>query len=265
MKYILSALFTFLFSTGVIVEASDIVFKDKSGNILTKEELANYSGTVDWEIHSDLNVSPKATEFHNLGRNYGQKGDTEHAIQSFLKAIELAPKWPYPYYDLAYTYLLNNNYEEAFKYYKMTDNLAPNGFFTTKTAVHYLEKELNGELPQGIYLYYLSFEWTNDPKKQFEIVENLSSKFPTFSPAWQKRANFENDPNKALGMIEKGLSSGPDLETRGFLLMNKAIALSNLGNRKEAIDILGQLIFNPKSPLDIRVLSKKTLSMLVYN
>lgn len=251
--------------TGVSVEASEIIFKDKNGKVLSKSDLKNFDGTVNWEITSNLKIPDKAIEYHNLGRAYGQKGNNELAIQNFENAIRIAPEWPYPYYDLAYTYLLSNKYKEAYKYYKITDELASRGFFTTKTAVHYLGKEQRGELPEGIYLYYLSYEWTNDPLKKLEIVENIINKFPSFAPAWQKRAGFEEDPSKVLAIIEKGLGVDPDLETKGFLLMNKAITLANTGNKAEAIEILGKLALDPKSPLDIEVLSKKTLVMVLEN
>ena len=266
MKSILGILLLAFFSfVGVNVEAAEVIFKNKDGKVLTRSELKNFDGKVNWEIQSDRKIPEKAIELHNLGRAYGQKGNNELAIQHFEKAIKIAPEWPYPYYDLAYTYLLNSKYKDAYKYYKKTDELAPRGFFTTKTAVHYLGKEQRGELPEGIYLYYLSYEWSNDPQKKFEIVENLISKFPSFAPAWQKRAGFEEEPKKILAIIEKGLNANPDSETKGFLLMNKAITFANIGKKQEAIEILGKLALDPNSPLDIEVLSKKTLAMVIEN
>ncbi len=171
-----------------------------SGKILTKNDLSGLDGTVNWEIKDQRKISEKAIELLNIGRSYGQKGNNKLAIQNFENAIQLAPKWPYPYYELAYTHLLSNKYKEAYKYYKIVDQLAPRGFFTAKTAVFYLGKEERDELPEGIYLYYLSYEWTNDSKKKFEIVENIINKFPSFAPAWEKRAGFEEDPKVILNI-----------------------------------------------------------------
>ena len=250
---------------GVIVEASEIIFKDENGRVLTKSDLKGVDGTVNWGIQTDRKIPDKAIEYLKLGRAYGQKGNHELAIQNFESAMKLAPDWPYPYYELAYTYLLNSNYKVAYKYYKKVDHLAPRGFFTAKTAVHYLGQEQRGELPEGIYLYYLSYEWTNDPQKQFEIIENIVNQFPSFAPAGEKRDGFEEDPMTKLQIIEKGLNTNPDQETKGFLLMNKAITLATTGNESKAVEILGKLALDPQSPLDIELLSKKTLAMVLNN
>lgn len=245
------------------MDASEIIFKTDDGKTLTTNDLKRVDGSVNWEITTGPTIPQQAREHHNKGRAHGQQGDHKKAIACFEKAMNIAPDWPYPYYDLAFTYLLNNQPKEAYEYYKKVDSLSPRGFFTTKTAVHYLGKEQKGELPEGIYLYYLSHEWTENPQEQLEIMENIIGKFPSFAPAWQKRAGLEENPSNALDMLEKGLSADPDPETKGFLLINKAITLANTGRQAEAIEILGELALNPESPLDIEVLSKKTLAMLV--
>ena len=243
--------------------ASDLVFKDKNGKVLTKNNLKGLTGKVNWEITLNLKIPSKAKLYHAQGRAYGHKGKNELAISNFKNAIELAPKWPYPYYDLAFTYLLKSDFDNAYKYYKKVNDLSPRGFFTTKTAVYYLGKEKRGELPKGVYLYYLSHEWTQDQKKKLQIFINLNQKYPSFAPAWYKRSNYEKMPNKRLKLIEKGLSVNPDQATKGFLLLNKAIVLTNTGKKSDAITILGTLALDPKSPLDIELLSKKTLAMIL--
>ena len=70
---------------------------------------------------------------------------------------------------------------------------------------------------------------------------------------------------KKLQIIEKGLNTNPDQETKGFLLMNKAITLATTGNESKAVEILGKLALDPHSPLDIELLSKKTLAMVLNN
>ena len=102
---------------GLFVNASafseEVVFKDSSGRILTKRDLKGLSGTIDWEIRSDKAVPAEAMKLHEMGRIAGQKGESESALSYFQKASELAPDWPYPTYDAAFTYLLLNNFEKA--------------------------------------------------------------------------------------------------------------------------------------------------------
>ncbi|WP_061533019.1 tetratricopeptide repeat protein [Collimonas arenae] len=243
--------------------ASEIIFKDRAGRILTKEDIKGISGDVKWEINSGTPIPEEAKRLHDLGRVAGQKGESKAAISYFRKASEIAPNWPYPYYDLAFTYLLNRDFENAYDAYKRVDNLAPRGFFTTKTAVHSLQGERNGKYPQGTYLFYLSLEWTNDLESKQKIVDQLLRKVPNFAPAWKEMAALGIDDSKRLDYLDKGLKADPDLETKGFLLINKALIFANRGRKNEAIPILGALALDPTSPLDIEVIAKKTLSMIV--
>lgn len=243
--------------------AAEIIFKSKDGQVITSEELENLSGTINWEIKNDKEIPATAIALHNKGREYGQKGENDKAIASFNDAIKLAPHWSYPYYDLAYTYLLSNELAQAYKYYKKVNELSPKGFFTAKTAFHYLNLERTGKYPDGLYLYYLSHEWGKTRQEQYEIFSNIISKFPDYSPAWEKIAGFYDDSSKKLDAIQKGLSGNPDEETEGFLLINKAIALFNSGDKQRATNILGELALDPSSPTDIEVISKRTLSMLI--
>lgn len=243
--------------------ASEIIFKSKDGQVLTAQELENVSGTIDWEIKSDKEIPATAIALHNKGREHGQKGENEKAIAAFNEAINLAPHWSYPYYDLAYTYLLANDLAQAHKYYKKVNKLSPKGFFSAQTAFHYLDLEKAGKYPEGLYLYFLSHEWGKTPQQQYEIFSNIINKFPDYAPAWQKIAGLLEDPLEKLRAIQKGLSAKPDKETEGFLLINKAIILFNRGDKQSATNILGELALDQQSPTDIAVISRRTLGMLV--
>lgn len=242
---------------------AEVVFKAKDGRILTSADLVNVDGTVDWEIVSGKTIPQEAIDMHNLGRQFGQKGENTKAIDSFKNASLIAPNWSYPYYDMAYTYLLDSKASLALENYNKADKHSPNGFFTTKTAVHYLSLEATGKLPEGLYIYYLSHEWGKSSEEQRVIFNNILSKFPSYGPAWEKMAGLVDEPEKKLEMIDRGLATAPDVETRGFLLINKAVTLFHLGQKQDAKDILGSLVFDSESPTDIVVLSKRTLAMLL--
>ncbi|HEY0062204.1 MAG TPA: hypothetical protein VGC21_08785 [Telluria sp.] len=49
-------------------------------------------------------------------------------------------------------------------------------------------------------------------------------------------------------------------ETRGFLLLNKAVILQRQGKQAEAVRILGELALDPASPSNVEAASKSVLA-----
>lgn len=226
--------------------SSDIVFSDSFGHKISKTELMNSNGTFNYSIYGIEEVPESAKQLHDRAREFGQNGKYEKSIEALLEANKLAPKWPYPLYDLAYTYLLQDDYENALKYYRLTDSLAPNGFFTSKTALYTLEGEEKGTFKSGLYKMYLSLEWINNPTEKLEMTKKLISSFPTFAPGWKDYANLLEGEERE-NAIEKGLELDSDIETKGMLQINKALILDNKGESNKAKDILTSIIFNTKS------------------
>lgn len=246
-----------------VVSASDeVVFKDKAGRVLKKSDLSNASGDFAWELKSGTPIDEEARKEHALGRAAGQRGDHRTAITHFAAASKIAPSWPYPIYDTAFTYLLQKDFANAYEYYRRVDHMAPRGFFTAKTAVHALRMELNRELPNGTYLTYVALEWETDKQKVKQTALAMTESAPGFAPAWKTAALLEHDLRRRLMLIEKGLKARPDGETRGFLLLNKALALAEQNRNSEAKSILGELALDPTSPRDIEALAKRTLAQL---
>lgn len=261
MRFSLAILLVISMQMAATARAADVIFKSKTGRVLTSEDLKGATGEVDWEVRSNRSVSEEARKLHKLGRNAGQSGDYKAAIAHFEKAAKLSPTWPYPLYDEAYTYLLMGDFSKAYTLYKQVDAMSPRGFFTTKTAVHSLRGEENGFFPRGTYLYFLSIEWAKDSNAKREVIDRILAKVPRFAPAWKEKASLETDDVKRLRYLEKGLTAAPDPETKGFLLVNKALALERRGKRAEAIRILGELAVDPMSPLDIEAIAKQSLAM----
>lgn len=241
--------------------AADVVFKDKAGRVLTRQDLQKATGKFAWEIQSDRDVPMQAKALHEKGRAAGQKGDYTAAIRYFQEASGLAPSWPYPIYDAAFTFLLQGDSAKALESYERVNTLAPRGFFTAKTAAHALRKEKAQKLPAGIYLAYLSLEWKSDPIEKGKVVDAILQAAPGFAPAWKAKALLSDDNAQRLAFLEKGLAADPDPETYGFLRINQALALSKKGERAKAIEILGSLALDPKSPVDIEALAKHALAL----
>ena len=241
-----------------------IEFTDSNGNKISKEELATSTGRFNYEIYGIEGVSDLAKSLHNQARQFGQTGDYKNAIEKLTQANKEAPNWPYPLYDLAYTYLLQDDYENALKYYQLTDKIAPKGFYTSKTALHTLEREKKGELQKGLYKSYLSLEWMNNPTEKKEMIKLLVAKFPSFAPAWKDYSSLLKGKER-LNAIEKGLEQNPDNETKGMLLINKALVVNENGNFKEASELLTNVIFDTNSTFGNIEMAKFVLNSIVEN
>jgi len=196
---------------------------------------------------------------HQQGREAGARGDYDQALALFTKAAELAPSWPYPRYDRAYTHLLMKDFDAALTDYRKTSEMAPRGFFTTLTAVHTLSREQRGDLPAGLYLAYLMLEPITDAKERRFLLQQFVDKYPGFAPAWQKFANVAEDASERLTAIERGLAADPDPETKGMLSLNKALTLLDSGDSEGGVEVLRALVSDQESTLATEALAKAML------
>lgn len=207
-------------------------------------------------------IDPKAKSLHNEARELGQAGKYDSSIAKLEQAIAIQPDWAYPVYDMAFTYLLKGDFDNALMFYKKTDELEPKGFFTAKTALYALEGEHAGIFPKGLYMYYLQIEWTEDVNKKLEIVKTIIENVPDFAPAWKELAFLTENEEERESVIEQGLSKNPDPDTKGILLINKAVILNDNGNKEKAKQLLGDLIFSPEATLGNVELAKFTLQSI---
>ena len=226
-------------------EKESIIFKDSSGNVLWEADLANTTGQVNYEMTGNKTINLEAKSLHEEARTLGQAGNYDAAIAKLEQAMQIQPDWAYPVYDLAFTYLLKQDFDKALTFYKKTDELEPKGFFTAKTAIYTLEGEKTGKFPQGLYSVYMQIEWADDRSKKLQLAKAIVAKTPAFAPAWKEVAVSSDNKEEKANAIEQGLSNDPDAETKGMLLINKAIVLNENGNKAEATRLLGNLIFSP--------------------
>jgi len=239
-----------------------IIFRGADGRTLTLEELNGVTGTFQYEILGAGDVPAEASALHERGRKADGRGEYQQAVTLLTRASELAPQWPYPIYDRAYTYLLMKDFAAARADYEKTVALAPRGFFTAITALDILTREQKGEFPPGTYLTYLLLEWVDDRAKRAEMVQQLVSALPRFAPGWKEQAVFAEQDSDRLAAIEKGLAAEPDGETRGMLEINKALVLDRQGEHESAIRLLGALALDPKSTYGTEHLAKTALALL---
>jgi len=241
-------------------EEQTILVRDENGRALTRAEVEIADGTFHFEIVGGESAPPEARRLHEEAREAGGKGDYVSAIDLLNRSSALAPQWPYPVYDRAYTHLLMQNVDLAREDYRRVVDLSPRGYFTAITALDTLERERTGQLPTGTYQAYLSLEWIHDPARRSEAVHKLATQIPQFAPVWKDLADLaENDGDK-LRYIETGLAAHPDAETKGILEINKAILLSHKGDRERAVRNLGHLALDPQSTYATEQMAKFTLA-----
>jgi tetratricopeptide (TPR) repeat protein len=241
-------------------EEAVVVFRAADGRTLTMADLRGLSGAFQYEILGKSNVPAEAESLHKQARQAGGAGDYKKVIALLERASSLAPAWPYPVYDMAFTYLLMKDAENARKHYRKTVELAPRGFFTAITALDALEREAKGDLPAGTYLAYLSLEWMDDAGKKADAVRQLIKRVPGFAPAWKEQVMQADTDAEKLAAIEKGLAANPDSETKGILLINKALIMERSGDHEGAVRLLGELALNPASTYATEHLAKVTLA-----
>ena len=246
-------------------ESSMVIFRGADGRTLTMDELRGLTGTFRYEIVGASNVPAEAKSLHSQAWRAGEAGDYGKAITLLEQASNLAHQWPYPVYDMAFTYLLMKDTENARKQYRKTVELAPRGFFSAITAIDALDREEKGDLPAGTYLAYLSFEWTEDPAKRAEIAHQLVRRVPGFAPAWKELAILSEDDAEQLTAIERGLAANPDRETRGILQINKALILNRKGNHEGAVCLLGELALDPASTYATEHMAKVSLANIAQS
>jgi len=218
----------------------DVVFTDAEGRALTPEDLPTARGTIRYEVRHGGMHNPDAARLHEAGRAAGAKGDLDQAIALLTQASELAPSWPYPIYDRAFSHLLKQEFDLALADYRRTLELSPRGFFIARQTADMLEREAAGEFPSGLSIGVASLP--NMPTDQQRVIaEQLIQKFPTCPAGWALHANFVTDQVARLAAIENGLAARPDPDTRGSLLIGKALAFQKLGQTDRALEILESL------------------------
>lgn len=200
-----------------------------------------------------------AQDLHQQGRKAGEAGNYQEAIELFEQAHQADPNWPYPLYDLAYTYLLQEQYEKAYEYYKKTEARAPDGFFTTKTALWTLDREQDGEFAPGLYRTYLQSEWLADDQR-LSILQQMIKRFPTFAPAYKGLLSLYRSPETRWDLIEKALDlDAMDDETYAILLVNKALILKFGQQPDDAERLMHAYLASPRATASGRALANSVL------
>jgi len=222
------------------------------------------AGVDDGSLHQEqvggAKVPSEAEELHNRAREAGARGNYREAIALFEEAAEVAPEWPYPIYDSAYTYLLMEDADSAARFYAKTVELSPTGFFTAITALDALERETKGDIPRGTYLAYVSLERMADPVEKAQKVRQMLKRASNFAPLWKELLALAQGDGERAEAIEKGLAANPDRETHGQLMISRALLLRSQNAQEEARELLRKLASDPESTLSTKALARAVLA-----
>jgi tetratricopeptide (TPR) repeat protein len=222
-----------------------VVFFDADGRILSPDSLWAASGPIRWEVRGGA-IHPEARRLHLEGRAAGERGDRNGAIAIFTEAASVDPAWPYPVYDRAFAHLLQQDFEAARGDYRKVLELSPDGFFLAATAADLLTREAAGEFPRGLCHAFVMLEHMTAGQQE-SIAEQLVERFPSHAPAWELHSSFIDDAAATLTAINRGLAARPDPDTRGSLLLRRALTLHGLGQVGTALELLGVLSETPDS------------------
>jgi tetratricopeptide (TPR) repeat protein len=242
---------------------SGVVFTHADGRELTLNDLKRAEGQPRSETIVPKEVPREAEELHGLARQAGGKDEFDKAIELLERAHKLAPAWPYPVYDAAYTYLLKGDTAAAEAKYAEVDRMAPRGFFTAKASLDCLRREREARVPAGFCKEFVTLESLQNTNQKRAVLRGMIEKLPEFPPGWKEILPFLEGDESRLKAIGMGLAHDPDDDTKGVLLVHKATILYRRGDRPEAIRILGELALDPKSTLAAEQLARVTLASLV--
>lgn len=129
------------------------------------------------------------------------------------------------------------------------------------TAVDILLREVAGEFPRGFFLAHAGLERITDPAERRPIVERLVRRYPEFAPGWLEWGKLCKDCAERRDAFDRGMAARPDPETKGMLLLNKALGLST-DDRSAAAVLLRNLIDDPASTTATEALARHCLGQL---
>ena len=191
-----------------------------------------------------------------LGRVLALKGEPENAEKAYSRAIEIAPKWPLPYRDLARLYLRQNKINEAISRMKRLYRDSPSFSVGMNLAVLY---QYGNDYKEAINVYksllktygrtpvvynnlaYLYAQYSKD-RKELEDARKMIMEVLARHP---EDANFLDTagwleyrlgrPDAAWQYLQDALDKAPD---QGIIQLHCAVVARDLGRNDQAAHYL---------------------------
>ncbi len=176
-----------------------VLMTSSLGMMTVKRNLAWRSERTLWE--DTRKKSPDLVRpLINLGRAYGEAGDTEKAIYYYEKSLKLAPTVFAPNYNLGDLYLARGRVEEALRLFLRAERLDPG------------VPEVHGKLGE-IYLNEKQFELA---ERYFKKAVELNPKYPSALRNLGILNYFHlNRPQQGIAYFSRSLTLDPDQAQAG--------------------------------------------------
>jgi tetratricopeptide (TPR) repeat protein len=191
-------------------------------------KLKLYSHPDDWRVEFDL------------GMQFGSMGKLHRAEKHFTKAIELAPREPYPHYELAYTFTLLKEYQNALRHYIITNDISP-AFLQAQTEEFLCRQVIGKALEHETILLIREIQYRIE-KQEFigeealELALSLVQSAPDcpISYFYLAIAVGDNDREAHESALRRCLALNPDDTTAIYASARLICLLRNNGRLHEA-------------------------------
>lgn len=208
-----------------------------------------------------------STIFSNLGSAYGQKGEIENQINSYLEGSKLADKFKnytaksFALYNIAYLYMDLNQYEKSEKYYLLA--LKDSAQIKLKAYVYMNHHGLGNNYSRwGKYQKALKhnkialdyYKLTGNKLYQFDVLNNIAVVYSGM-----------NNPSKSIEYANLALKLAIELDHKLAIAGAKqtlANGLVSLKKYDEAENILLQIA---RDTIDTKIISLETKSAIYQN
>lgn len=211
-----------------------------TGSHVAGDDMRAYSSA---DVHTEIDFI-NAQEWNEIGKVYFSLGDMEQAILTFNKAIEMNPKFGWPYSNMALAYTQQGRFEEAIFVYKKSIEL----FRDEKNKAIAWNRLGNvylriGNDDRAISAYRMADQLDAENGVSEPSSGDLLPEFESYNAhVWNEVGRIYYNKNiydKAIEAYQKAIHIDPGL---GWSYSNLALAFSHQGRYAEAIPLYNKSI-----------------------
>ena len=191
----------------------------------SSEPVINVSTAQPWEIE----VQPQdANAYFEQGNVYQSKGDYEHAIEAFNRAIELKPDYADAYYDRGVVYGKKSDYDRAIDDFNKAIDLNPDyaDAYYNRGVLYYKQSDydraiedfnkaidLNPDYADAYYNRGVVYGEKSDYDRAIDDFNKAIDLNPDYANAYNNRGNAyssKGDFDRAIRDFNKAIDLNPD-------------------------------------------------------
>ena len=194
-------------------------------------------------------------------RRAGASGKYKEALADLERAAGLAPQWPYPLYDMAFTYLLMKDFEkrESIIERRSSWHLAGSSLPSRPWILSRGKRRAIFRL--GPTLHTCPWSGRRTPGRKWRKCENSSNGFQP-SRGLERTRGARGRHHREAHRHRKWFEGKSRRQTMGVLQINKALILSRMEDYEGAVRFLGELVFDPASTYATEHMGKVALASI---